>query len=294
MAMALRPIDNVPLVTPKMPKKQTNVAADPIQKRNDENQNPVPPSADAAIDYVSSENLKPLTNPDSNDFIEGLDSKDWVKVCESLNNSRRLALFHSDLLLPSLEKILAVLIKSMKNPRSALIKTSIMASSDIFNSFGDLLLDASTSNAFDQLLLQLLLKASQDKKFVCEEADKALKALVQFTTPLPLLQKLRPYVSHSNHRVRAKAAIPISDCVSKMGPEEMKQYGIVPLLQMVADLLNDRLPEAREAARCIVMGMFKALTENEEQKQEAWQSFCQANLSPIHAQSLLKVATSSQ
>ena len=50
------------------------------------------------------------------------------------------------------EKIIAVLIKSMKNPRSALIKTSIMASSDIFNSFGDRLLDASTSNAFDQLV----------------------------------------------------------------------------------------------------------------------------------------------
>lgn len=65
-------------------------------------------------------------------------------------------------------------------------------------------------------LLQLLLKASQDKKFVCEEADKALKALVQSMTPLPLLQKLRPYVSHSNLRVRAKAAIPISNCVSKM------------------------------------------------------------------------------
>lgn len=72
----------------------------------------------------------------------------------------------------------------------------------------------------------------------------------------------------------------------------MNQYGIVPLLQMAADLLNDRLPEAREAARSIVMGMFKAFTENEEEKQEVWQSFCQANLSPIHAQSLLKVTSS--
>lgn len=42
--------------------------------------------------------------------------------------------------------------KSMKNPRSALIKTSIMASADIFNAFGDRLLDASTSNPFDQLV----------------------------------------------------------------------------------------------------------------------------------------------
>jgi len=64
--------------------------------------------------------------------------------------------------------------------------------------------------------LQLLLKASQGKRFVCEEADRALNAMVKSVTPLPLLNKLRPYVSHSNPRVRAKAAITISKSVSKM------------------------------------------------------------------------------
>lgn len=44
-----------------------------------------------------------------------------------------------------------VVVKAMKNPRSALCKTSIMASSDIFNAFGDKLLD-STTDAFDNLV----------------------------------------------------------------------------------------------------------------------------------------------
>ena len=44
-----------------------------------------------------------------------------------------------------------VVVKAMKNPRSALCKTSIMASSDIFKVFGDQLLD-STINAFDNLV----------------------------------------------------------------------------------------------------------------------------------------------
>lgn len=65
-------------------------------------------------------------------------------------------------------------------------------------------------------LLQLLLKSSQDKRFVCEEADKALNAMVGSMKPLPLLNKLRAYVSHANLRIRAKAAIYISNCVSKM------------------------------------------------------------------------------
>lgn len=50
------------------------------------------------------------------------------------------------------EKVLLVLVKVMKSPRSALIKTSIMTSSDIFKAFGDNLIDSSTSNVLDQLV----------------------------------------------------------------------------------------------------------------------------------------------
>ncbi|KAB2599400.1 protein FAM179A [Pyrus ussuriensis x Pyrus communis] len=309
MAMALRPIDNALPTTPERPKKQTKVAV-PMQKQqsglvNDENQAPLPATADSAIDYISSENLKPFSDPDLKiqSLSEGLESKDWVKVCESLNNVRRFALHHSALLAPTLENVVVVLVKAMKNPRSALIKTSIMASSDIFTAFGDGLLDSAASNAFDQLLLQLLLKASQDKRFVCEEADRALSSMVQSLTPLPLLQKLRAYASHGNPRVRAKAAISIASCVAKMGLEGMKDYGLVSLVQMAADLLNDRLPEAREAARGIVMSVYNAYTENEEEKlreneeekpekQQIWLNFCQSNLSTIHAQSMVKITSS--
>ena len=65
-------------------------------------------------------------------------------------------------------------------------------------------------------LLQLLLKASQDKKFVCEEADKTLHSMVQSLSPLPLLQSLQKYARHNNPRIRAKAAVSISNCVSRM------------------------------------------------------------------------------
>ncbi|KAK7842380.1 uncharacterized protein LOC111988498 [Quercus suber] len=291
--MALRPIDNALPTTPERPKKQAKVVV-PIQKQSDSivnDENKAPSAADATVEYILSENLKAVSNPESKiqSLIEGLESKDWIKVCESLNDVRRFALYHSTLLLPLLEKVVLVLVKAMKNPRSALCKTSIMASSDIFHAYGDKFLE---SDAFDQLLLQLLLKASQDKRFVCEEADKALNTMVGSMTPLPLLSKLRVYVSHANFRVRAKAAISISNCVSKMGLEGMKEFGLVELVQMSADLLKDRLPEAREAARSVVISIYEAFTESEEQKQEAWQSFCQSNLSPIHAQSMFKIIPS--
>lgn len=45
-----------------------------------------------------------------------------------------------------------VQVKAMKNPRSALCKTSILAASDVFKSFGDKVLDSTTSDAFDQMV----------------------------------------------------------------------------------------------------------------------------------------------
>lgn len=72
----------------------------------------------------------------------------------------------------------------------------------------------------------------------------------------------------------------------------MKEFGLVSLVQIAAELLNDRLPEAREAARSTVISIYDAFTENEEQKQESWQNFCQSNLTPLHAQSMVKIISS--
>ncbi|KAH8499618.1 hypothetical protein H0E87_015010 [Populus deltoides] len=216
------PIDNALLLPPETIKLGVN--------EENKTAESLPPSADPIIDYISFENLEPISDPESkiNGLVEELDSKDWTKFFKCSDNGvvAKYVIIG--------KKVILVAVKAMKNPRSALCKTSIMASSDIFKVFGDQLLD-STINAFDNLLLQLLLKASQDKRFVCEEADRALNAMVKSVTPLPLLNKLRPYVSHSNPRVRAKAAITISKSVSKMGLEGMNEFGLVSLVQMAAD-----------------------------------------------------------
>ncbi|XP_042517258.1 uncharacterized protein LOC122091403 [Macadamia integrifolia] len=299
--MALRSLDNALPISPERPKKLAKVAVC-IQKPsdlgvNDENKATIPAAAtvDSVIDYIASEDLKAIEDPETKiqTLMEELASKDWTKVCESLNNVRRFAIYHPSFLVPILDKVMLVMVKAMNNPRSALCKNSIMASSDIFNSFGDKIV---ASDAFDPLLLQLLLKASQDKKFVREETEKALQAMVESLPPLALLHKLLVYVTHSNLRIRAKAAVSISKCVSKMGLEGMKEFGLVSLIQVAADLLNDRLPEARDAARSTVMLVYEAVIRGEEQNNheglspmELWQSFCCSNLTAIQAQSMAKI-----
>lgn len=69
----------------------------------------------------------------------------------------------------------------------------------------------------------------------------------------------------------------------------MEEFGLAELIEVAADLLNDRLPEARDAARSIATCMYEALTKDVEQKTEVWQSFCQSKLPPIHATSVLKI-----
>lgn len=67
MAMALRPIDNaLPVPTPERPKKQAKVAV-PARKQpefsaNDENK---APKTAETVDYVASESLNPILDPDS-------------------------------------------------------------------------------------------------------------------------------------------------------------------------------------------------------------------------------------
>ncbi|CAA7057565.1 unnamed protein product [Microthlaspi erraticum] len=295
--MALRNLDNALPISQERPKKLPKLSKQPEIGVNDEN-NPVPPP-ESTVDYVASEDLKPFPDPESSAqrLLEELASKDWIKVCESLNNTRRFAVFHSSLLLPILEKLIVVMVKAMKNPRSALCKTSIMTCSDIFKAYGEKLLEASHLRSMDDLILQLLMKASQDKKFVCEEAEKALNTMVNSVARLPLLRKLKTYVRHSNPRVRAKAAVSTSNCVSKMELKEMEEFGMVMIAQMAADLLSDKLPEAREAARSMVNSVYEKFTWNEEEedevesKQEAWKKFCEKNVTGLNAQAMIKIVS---
>ncbi|KAF0925438.1 hypothetical protein E2562_016659 [Oryza meyeriana var. granulata] len=317
--MALRALDNtLPAATAERPKKLPKLsaaaaipAASPEGKRkNDENSAPkgtaaVAAPGEQAVEYVLSEDLQPVPHPKAKvaGLVADLDSKDWIRACEALNDARRLAIHHSTLLNPILDKVMLAFVKTMKSPRSAVCKTSIMACTDVFNSFGNLL-SSTSDDAFDKLLLQLLLKASQDKRFVCEEAEKAMRAMAASMPPLPLLKKLKSYVHHANLRVRAKAAVAMSHCASRMDIETMKEFGMSALLQVAAELLNDRLPEAREAARGMVNSMHAAFSNEaaargvEEGEPAAvaasWESLCSLNLPPISAYSVAKIVSQSQ
>lgn len=245
------------------------------------------------VEYIASENLPDLNSPQECIKTLGsrLDSKDWLLVCEALTNARQLSLFHSSSLEPELRNVVNAILKSLKNPRSALVKTSLMTSADLFRAFKDKLL----SN-LDALLLQLLLKASEDKRFVAEEGERALLALTSSLSPVPLLEKLKPYSVHKSPKVRAKAAVSISNCVSQLDSAGIQGIGFNVLIRLAGGLVCDHLPESRDAAKKMTLLVHKAFEETQAQvgtppetRKDKWQNLCRSQLSVTNAMAILKL-----
>lgn len=260
-----------------------------------ETDNPRNDVCNMEVEYIESENLSDVEDVDTTlkTLLLGLDSKDWVMVCEALNNARRLSIFHKEQMLGTVGELIPLIVKSLKNPRSAVCKTAIMTSEDIFSAYNDQIIDA-----LDPLLTQLLLKSSQDKRFVCEAAERALVAMTTWISPLLLLPKLQPYLKNRNPRIRAKAAMCFSRSVPRLGVEGIEAYGIDKLIQVAASQLSDQLPESREAARGLLLELqtvyekshnLTSATLSEHSEMSTWEHFCQSKLSPLSAQAVLRV-----
>ncbi|KAL5222642.1 hypothetical protein ABZP36_027355 [Zizania latifolia] len=280
--------------------------------KKEENSPPICPDAvtngceagNVDVEYTDSENLTDLLDADASlsTLVARLDSKDWVMTCEALNNVRQLAIYHKERLQEHLESLVPLIVKSVKNPRSAVCKTALMTCADIFKAYGDLLVDS-----IDPLLVQLFLKASQDKRFVCEAAEAALISMTSWIAPSALLPKMQPYLKNRNPRIRAKASVCFSKSVPHFGVEGIKEYGLDKLVQIAATQLSDQLPESREAARKLALELqvfyekFQASSSGEvdgtpdvQSDAESWEAFCQSKLSPLSAQAILRVTTTTK
>ncbi|VYS66847.1 unnamed protein product [Arabidopsis thaliana] len=267
-----------------------------------EAEKPEPEIAIVEVEYIESENLDNVDDADAvlKSVLAGLESKDWISLCDALNNVRRLSIFHKEEMMHMLEKVIPLVVKSLKNPRSAVCKTACMTSADIFSAYNNHITDL-----LEPLLTQLLLKSSQDKRFVCEAAEKALTAMTKYVSPTLLLPKLQPCLKNRNPRIRAKASLCFSRSVPRLGVEGIKEYGIDKLVQAAASQLSDQLPESREAARTVLLELQSVYekahplinpeTSSPEEQQIpevepiTWETFCKSKLSALSAQAVLRV-----
>ena len=92
-----------------------------------------------------------------------------------------------------------------------------MASSDLIKAYQDQMIDF-----IDPILFQILLKASQDKLFICEATEKSLIMTTTCISPNLLLKKLELYVKHKNPRIWAKVSMCIWRSVHRLGVDMIK------------------------------------------------------------------------
>ena len=104
------------------------------------------------------------------------------------------------------------------------------------------------------VLCQLFLKASSDKRFVTEEVQKVLTTIGRDLHAIKLTELLIAYASqHKNPKVRGKAGTMLATVTERMPTGEWKTVGIPALLKAAAVLITDKTPEAREAARIMIL-----------------------------------------
>lgn len=93
--------------------------------------------------------------------------------------------------------------------------------------------------------------------------------------------------------------------------EGIKEYGMDKLVQIAATQLSDQLPESREAARKLALEL-QAFYEKSQASSSgevddapatspdadagavSWEAFCQSKLSPLSAQAILRVTSTTK
>lgn len=82
--------------------------------------------------------------------------------------------------------------------------------------------------------------------------------------------------------------------------EGIKVYGIDKFIQTAASQLSDQLPESREAARTLLLELQTVYEKSHDlapssvsnsSQTSSWVDFCQSKLSPLNAQAVLRVTS---
>ncbi|KAI7837337.1 hypothetical protein COHA_008852 [Chlorella ohadii] len=295
----LKPLPDKPVVCDKLPDGPEPVAVE--------------------VEYVASQDLQPVDDVAATlaAALPGLEASDWLEAVKALNLLRQLVVHHPDACSAQLDKLVPLVLKSVRSLRSSLCKTAIMAVADLYQSYGDALLPhtdvGGQAKPLTSLLAQILLKcSSNDKKFVIEEAQRALQVIIDSLNPAESLALLLPYAEqHKNPKVRGKAGGAAAAAVARMEPAAVAAYGLPRLLQAAGKLVTDNTPDARDSAKRVIGCLRAAFADPGVEAQLAfeppapppaadgeeparqptrWEAYCQANLSGSAALAVIKAS----
>lgn len=169
-------------------------------------------------DSVATADLTPLENAEENlkFVLANIKTRNWADRFDVLHLSRKFVKSSPQSLQEHLEQVGVLLVESLKNPRSSVIRESLQLATDLF-ACAELKAAIKSTEKFPwpKLVAAILLKAVNDKKFLATEGLHALKAFVEGWA-----SDYRLFLGETDNRNAKIAAIAlrtVAECVEFLG-----------------------------------------------------------------------------
>ncbi|ELU00497.1 hypothetical protein CAPTEDRAFT_186424 [Capitella teleta] len=241
-----------PLNNTTQPRNVNSRPTNNIKKRNHP---PVP----VAIEKPSPGNEENVSEPfkDPNrafdESMKLISNEQWDVKCNGIENIRRLALHHPEVLTqtPQLHTLNLALTNEVKNLRSQVSRLAIVALGDIYSKLG-----RAAETDLELTAKGLVGKYAESNSFIHEELDRTFRNMVDHLTPqrcmCALINGGAGHKSGSVRRATSQFLVPI---VERMGPGRVLS-GIKDvtdkILPTAANFLLDGSPETRYNGQCIL------------------------------------------
>ena len=188
--------------------------------------------------------------------LEMLRSDDWSAHFDSINLLRRVVAWADETgsdggLLGQLHSINLLLIQYADSLRSALAKNACICFRELFAYLG-----SKMEADLDLIVPVLIKKAGESNGFICDEANKALSAMVHSVSEGRSIAALIASAAHRNPAARAKAASHLAKALELMGYGRLlHSRELERVMPVLPTLLGEGLSETRAAAKNIVFGL---------------------------------------
>ncbi|XP_065214265.1 uncharacterized protein LOC135841300 [Planococcus citri] len=168
---------------------------------------------------INPEQLPPFENPKEaiNKILDQFQSNEWETVIEALQGVVRLTRHHNKYLAPCLHTFVIAVAKEIRNLRSQVARAACLSAENIFRCF-----DKISNQDIEELSQVLFLRTADTNKFLREDSNRALDAMVEnikfSKCAVILTQKIS---SHPNALVRATTARLMCKMVELYGPAKI-------------------------------------------------------------------------
>lgn len=200
--------------------------------------------------YLTKEQLEPLSNPKQtlSKLLPAMRSKDWAANFDSLDNLRRLATFHSEIIDSKIHEIIKDLVKQIHNLRSSVSKNAMLALQSMLESF-----NRSMDSEIDEFLHAILKRVADTNSFISAAADETLESIVENISSGRILSSIAPHITSKSNLIRMGGTKTIYLTIKRMDARLASYREANRLFSQLGTLLMDGHADVRNMAKdCII------------------------------------------